>query len=91
MASFRGTLGASLVLAGRPDEALPYLSQALKDHERPENRSAVAYYIGAAYEALGRREEARASFERSVREAPQGLFGKRAHARLLEAYPSLIR
>jgi tetratricopeptide (TPR) repeat protein len=89
MASFRGTLGASLALAGRSDEALPYLTHALKDHERPDSRAAVAYYMGVAYEGLGRRDEARANFERSVREAPDSLFGNRARSRLLEAYPSL--
>ena len=89
MASFRTTLGMSLVHAGRPDEALPYLSQALKDHDRPDRRSVVAFYMGTAYEGLGRRDEARASFERSVREAPESRSGKSAHSRLVEAYPSL--
>ena len=88
MASFRGTLGASLALAGRLDEALPYLAQALKDHERPDSRAAVAYYMGVAYERLGRRDKARANFERSVREAPASLFGSRARSRLLEADPT---
>ncbi len=89
MASFRGTLGASLALAGRFDEALPYLRRALKEHERPDSRSAVAYYIGVAHEGEGRRDEARANFERSAREAPESLFGNRARSRLLEGYPSL--
>ncbi len=89
IASFRGTLGASLVLAGRLDEALPYLTRALKDHERPDSRSAVAYYIGVAHERRGRRDEARANFERSAREALESLFGNRARSRLLEGYPSL--
>ncbi len=81
-----GILGAALVLTNRPDEALPMISPILENNPQAVNRSCAAHYMGLAFKALGRSDEARASFERSVNEAPQSLWGQRSRAALMNSH-----
>jgi tetratricopeptide (TPR) repeat protein len=77
-----GTLGASLVVAGSAEEALPLLEQALARGGRPRQQTARAFFQGEALHALGRGEEAASAWRRAVETAPETEHGRRALARL---------
>lgn len=77
-----GTLGAALVTAGRADEAVPPLEQALARGGKPRHQAARAFFLGEALHALGRRDEATAAWKRAAVEAPSNELGKRAKERL---------
>ena len=85
-----GTLGTALVLAGEPDEGVPYLEQALARGGKPREQSIRAFYLGEGLRALGRHAEAAKAYERAVKEAPDGEHARRAGACLegLSAYRS---
>jgi tetratricopeptide (TPR) repeat protein len=78
-----GTLGAALVLAHRPAEALPSLQQALAEkHPLPRAQAVRGFYLGEALAALGRADEAHAAWQRALAAAPASRYGKRAAGRL---------
>jgi tetratricopeptide (TPR) repeat protein len=77
-----GTLGAALVTAGQPDEAVAPLEQALARGGKPRQQAARAFYLGEALHALGRPDEAAAAWKRAVSDAPATELGRRAHERL---------
>jgi tetratricopeptide (TPR) repeat protein len=77
-----GTLGAALVTAGRADEAVSLLEQALARGGKPRQQAARAFYLGEAMHALGRRDEATAAWKRAAAEAPTTELGKRGQERL---------
>lgn len=78
----RGTLGAALLLANRPSEALPCLLKAFEEHSRPRPSAINAYYLGTAYREMNQLEKARSWYERAVQIAPKSRFGARALASL---------
>jgi tetratricopeptide (TPR) repeat protein len=65
MPSLRGTHGIALTLAGRHDEALPLLESAANAGST-RSRNERTYWLGCVYRALGRIDEARASFARAI-------------------------
>jgi tetratricopeptide (TPR) repeat protein len=77
--------GAALFYAGRSQEALPPLSEALADELSPYNRACAEHYLGLSLESLSRSEEARAAFERSVG-AFECKWARRSREHLLQAH-----
>lgn len=77
------TLGVALVRAGRPNEALPLLEDAVA--EAPQSPEIVAecwYSLGEALLAVDRSPDARAALNNAVEADPRGKWGKRAEALL---------
>ena len=64
---YRMTLGAAYLMAGRPADALPWLTSAVADAPRSPH---VGAWLAAAYAATGRREQARATARELARLSP---------------------
>jgi len=79
-----GTLGAARVLAGRSGEAIEPLQKALAARKPPRAQAIRAYYLGEAYRAGNRVDDALAAYERARREAPQSRWAKKATDRISE-------
>jgi tetratricopeptide (TPR) repeat protein len=81
---YRGTYAIGLFLSGRAAEAVPLIEQVLREHagDGAETQAIRAYYLGEALAQLGQADEARAAFERAVREAPGSSWGGKARAKL---------
>jgi tetratricopeptide (TPR) repeat protein len=79
-----GTLGAARVLAGKSGAAIEPLQQALTAGKPPRAQSIRAYYLGEAYRAGGRTDEALAAYERARRESPQSRWAQKAADRIQE-------
>ncbi|MFC1627715.1 tetratricopeptide repeat protein [Gemmatimonadota bacterium] len=62
-------IGAYLIELGRPEDALVWLTRALKA-TRYENHSYPWYNLGRAHELLGHREEAHTRYQNSIDEDP---------------------
>jgi uncharacterized protein HemY len=78
-----GTLGAALVVSGRPSEAVPVLERALAaGDDAPARQATRAHWLGEALRALGRFAEARVAYERAVASASTTAWGRRARAQL---------
>lgn len=77
-----GTLGAALVVDDKPDEGVALLEQALTRGGRPRAQAARAFYLGEGLAALGRVDEARASWQRAVDLAADEEYAERARSRL---------
>jgi tetratricopeptide (TPR) repeat protein len=77
-----GTLGAALVVAGEPSEAIDPLEQAYARGGTPHHQCARAFYLGEAFHALGRQDEARGAWERAAAACSTDAFGVRARERL---------
>ena len=77
--------GSALFYAGRSQEALSPLSEALAGELSPYNRACAEHYLGLSLESLSRWEEARAAFERSIG-AFECKWARRSREHLLEAY-----
>jgi adenylate cyclase len=74
-------LGANLNFAGRPEEAIPVLKQALRLDPFPTHHTYSQLCI--AYRCLGRYEEAVAACEKAVQLAPDSAF---RHASMAATY-----
>jgi tetratricopeptide (TPR) repeat protein len=87
IATCRLNLGAALVLAGRFADAVVQLKTV---RGRPLNRAFSqtmrSYYLGEALRGLGRLDEARAAYGQAVALKPENRWGRRAKARLAEAW-----
>jgi tetratricopeptide (TPR) repeat protein len=79
-----GTLGAALVLAGRASEAVDLLQEALRAGRPPRAQVIRAYYLGEAYRALGRTDEAIHAYERAGREKAESRWAQKAATRMQE-------
>ena len=79
-----GTLGAARVLAGKSGEAIEPLQKALAAGRPPRAQSIRAYYLGEAYRAGGRIDDALAAYERARRDSPQSRWAKKAADRAQE-------
>lgn len=77
-----GTLGAALVLAGRAGEAVEVLQEALRSGRPPRAQVIRAYYLGEAYRALGRTDEAVHAYQRAQREQPTSGWAQKAGERM---------
>jgi tetratricopeptide (TPR) repeat protein len=73
-----GTLGAALVLAKRPADAIVELEKALGAGGTPRAQTIRFFYLGEALRGLGRVEEARAAYNRSMRELSTSRWATRA-------------
>jgi tetratricopeptide (TPR) repeat protein len=74
----QGTLGIALVLGDRPAEAVAQLEGALAAGGTRRAQAIRAHYLGEGLRALGRAEEARAAYTRSIREQPASRWAMRA-------------
>jgi tetratricopeptide (TPR) repeat protein len=77
-----GTLGAALTVAGRAEEAVGPLEQALARGGTPRQQAARAFFLGEAFHALGRRDDATSAWQRAVVDGPATELGRRARERL---------
>jgi tetratricopeptide (TPR) repeat protein len=77
-----GTLGAALVVAGKPSEAIEPLEKALAAGGSPSETAARAFFLGEALQLLGRDDEAKDAWKHGVDAAADDEFGKRSQARL---------
>ena len=77
-----GTLGAALVVAGQPADALDPLEQALARGGTPQQRAARDFYRGEALQALGRHDDARSAWKRAVETCAKCEVGELARERL---------
>jgi tetratricopeptide (TPR) repeat protein len=77
-----GTLGAALVVAGQPSDALDPLGQALARGGSPRLQASRGFYLGEALHALGREDEARDAWKRAADACPEHDLGRRARHRL---------
>jgi len=75
-------LGRTLLLLGRPDEALPILAAAEAGLRRTESKYAAALFSGLAQNELGNRVEARAAFARASALFPDAQSARLALAQL---------
>jgi tetratricopeptide (TPR) repeat protein len=82
-----GTLGVALTLAGRHDEAIRRIEEALRIGGSPRAQSIRAFYLGEAWAAKGDQTRARAAYERSMRERPEGRWATRAREQLAKMVP----
>lgn len=84
LANYQGTLGLSLFLAKRPEEARAVLESAMADQgwAAPEEIAARAFYLGEVCSALGDAAAAKAAFARAANEAPDFELGRLARARV---------
>ncbi len=82
-----GTLGAALVVAGKPDEAVEPLEQALARGGTAAQQARRGFYLGEALRALGREDEARAAWKRAAEAAPDDELGAAAGEKLEHAAP----
>jgi tetratricopeptide (TPR) repeat protein len=83
-ASARSTLGAALVVAGRHAEALPLL-EAKPEAEIDRSRNDRMYWLGCAYRALGRKNEAHEAF--AIAASLDGWCTEEARAALADEAP----
>jgi tetratricopeptide (TPR) repeat protein len=79
-----GTLGAALVLAGRANDAVGPLQEALRAGRPARAQVIRAYYLGEAYRAGGRVDDAVAAYERCRREKPESKWARKAAERVQE-------
>jgi hypothetical protein len=77
-ALLRGTLGVAFVLANRPADAIPALEEAIEAAGPARAVPSRAYYLGEAFRALGRTEEARAAYTRCIHAQSRGRWATRA-------------
>jgi len=75
-------LARILEMTGRYEEALPLLQPLETSLPRPELRYLAALWSGRAHEAAGRRDEARASFERALTYVPDAQSARMSLAAL---------
>lgn len=80
-----GTLGVALTRAGRHEEGLRRLQEAIAFGGRRRTKVSRLFYVGEAARALGREAEARDAFAEAARLAPDSRFGRRAAERLKSA------
>lgn len=64
--SVKGTLGIALTLDGRHEEALPLLEEAVRAGGEARSQNERLYWLGHAYRALGRSDDAVDAFTRSA-------------------------
>ncbi len=81
-ASQLGTLGAALVVAGKPEEAIAPLEQSIARGGTPKQQGQRAFHLGEALDALGRAEDAEREWERAERLAAGTELAERAAHRL---------
>lgn len=86
-----GTLGAALVLDRQYAAAQAPLRDALALGGARWALAVRHYYLGEALAGLGRLDEARAEWEKSVTIAPKSRWGRRAQERLVAAVPAAYR
>jgi tetratricopeptide (TPR) repeat protein len=86
-----GTLGAALVLDGQHAAAVGPLREALASDGPRWTQTVRRYYLGIALAALGRLDEARAEWQKSVTIAPRSRWGRRAQERLDAGAPAAYR
>jgi tetratricopeptide (TPR) repeat protein len=79
-----GTLGAARVLAGKSGDAIEPLQQALAAGKPPRAQAIRAYYLGEAYRAGSRTDDALAAYERARRESPTSRWAQKAADRAQE-------
>jgi hypothetical protein len=84
---FLGTLGTALSVAGRHDEAVPRLEDAMRLGGKPRVQAVRAYFLGLSVLARGDTTRAREMFERTVRDAPGTRWASRATERLASMVP----
>ncbi len=79
-------LGAYLIELGRPQEAIPYLEQALRC-PRYLTYQYAHYNLGRVYEKLGEPQMARRKYEDALAEEPTYILARVALERLNEQEP----
>jgi serine/threonine-protein kinase len=87
--AFGANVGKAYALAGRFEEALPFLERATRSCralEQPQLHTRAHYFLGLAYEGLGRIEDARRAYgvvvERWGGAKPRSITAERAQERL---------
>ena len=76
-------LGAANFLLSRPSEAVPHLEKAFTTStDAPTRKATAAFYLGEAFSALGKREDAREAYQHAQEALPNGKSGMRAAERL---------
>jgi tetratricopeptide (TPR) repeat protein len=76
------TLGAALVVAGRPEEGMSLLEEVLASGGRPRALAARWFFLGEARRAIGRNEDAVAAYRRSMEASPSAPHAQKAKAAL---------
>jgi tetratricopeptide (TPR) repeat protein len=80
-------LASGYVRSGRYSEAVPLLEDALTREGSAANQARAALLLGQALVALGRTDEARASYERACELAPRGRSAATARERMARLNP----
>jgi tetratricopeptide (TPR) repeat protein len=82
--SQRATLGAALIVAGRPEEGMSLLEEVLAGDRggRPRALAARWFFLGEALRAIGRQEDAVAAYRRSMDASPSAPHRRKARAAL---------
>jgi tetratricopeptide (TPR) repeat protein len=76
-------LGAANLLLNKPSEAVPHLEKAYTSSmDAPTRKATAAFYLGEAFSALGKSEDAREAYQHAYEALPNGRFGMRASERL---------
>jgi tetratricopeptide (TPR) repeat protein len=67
-------LGTSFLLLSKPEEAIRHLEMA-KAGGSPSRKSAISFYLGESYAALGRPREAQMAYQQARKALQNGKFG----------------
>ena len=78
-------VGSAYVLHGKPEKAISHLVRA-KSTNSPFRKSAALFYLGEAYAALGKSDEARLAYQEAHGVLPNGRYGTRALERIRNQY-----
>ena len=81
-ASAHEVVGVGNVLVGNASEAVPHLEKAYTNSKLPAMKACSAFYLGEAFSALNKTDEARAAYRRAYEALPNGKFGARASEHL---------
>jgi tetratricopeptide (TPR) repeat protein len=81
-ASAHEVIGVGNVFLGKASEAVPHLEKAFAISNLPSMKAFSAFYLGEAFSALNRLEDARAAYRRSCEALPTGKYAARALDRL---------
>ncbi|MBO7069172.1 MAG: hypothetical protein J6W52_10955 [Bacteroidaceae bacterium] len=82
------TMAAYLILTGQYEEAIPHVSQTIKDTKRKQKKARLHFLLGQLYQQTGKNEEAYKSYGKVMRANPPYEMAFSARISQTEVMPS---